>query len=110
MKTLKITALLLLLTSPFCPAHGDWWSDNGDTANVEDIDSGAQPETNTDDDLMKNSVGPGQPQNPPPQAPIVYDGRGYGYAYGMPYGYGPGFGYGYGYISGPIVGKDSHER
>ena len=84
------------------PVPADWWSDNGDSAEVEDIDSGAKSETSANDDLVRDAQGPGQPQNNGQnQVPMIYDAWGRPYIYGMPYGYGPGFGYGMGYIAGP---------
>ena len=103
MKSLLMASLIIGLTvqSPWSAA--DWWSDNDDNADVQDIDAGAKPETSADDDLVRNAVGPGQPQNDDqsPSTGVIYDAWGRPYAYGMPYGYGPGFGYGYGYMSGP---------
>ncbi len=99
MKKLIFIVLVAGLASPLAPVSADWWSDNGDTANAQDIDSGAQPETTTDNDLVKDARGPGQPQvDSSSGAPVVYDARGNAYGYGMPYGYGPRFGYGYGYM------------
>ena len=94
-----LMALSLLIA---LPVAADWWSDNGDSAGAEDIDSGAKSGTSTDDDLVRDARGPGQPQNNQQnQAPMVYDSWGRPYVYGMPYGYGPGFGYGMGYMAGP---------
>lgn len=87
------------------PAVADWWSDNGDSASAEDIDSDAKPETSANDDLVRDAQGPGQPQSSQQtQTPMVYDAWGRPYVYGMPYGYGPGFGYGMGYMAGPYPG------
>ena len=75
--------------------HADWWGDNGDSANAEDIDAGAQREETTNDDLVRDANGPGQPQNQTPsQNAPVYDGYGYPFAFGVPYGFSPLMGYG----------------
>jgi len=105
MKHLLMAGLIIGLTVQSPGSAADWWSDNDDNPDVQDIDAGAQAETDTDDDLLKNAVGPGQPQNDDqsPSTGVIYDAWGRPYAYGMPYGYGPAFGYGYGYISGPYV-------
>ena len=109
MKSILMASLIigLCVQSPWSAA--DWWSDNDDNPDVQDIDAGAKPETSTDDDLVRNAVGPGQPQNDDqsPSTGVIYDAWGRPYAYGMPYGYGPGFGYGYGYMVGPydVVGR-----
>ena len=94
----------------FEPSMSVWGED---MTELEDIDAGAQSETTTDDDILRNAVGPGQPQNNQYYNypliydyygyPLIYDQRGYPYSYTMPYGYGPYFGYGYGYLFGPIV-------
>lgn len=103
LRTLTPYLILFALLVPL-PASADWWSDNGDSAGAEDIDSGAQSETTANDDLVKDAQGPGQPQNNPQnQTPMMYDAWGRPYAYGMPYGYGPGFGYGMGYMAGPYA-------
>lgn len=92
-------------------AWADWWSDNGDSADAQDIDAGARAETDTDADLLRNANGPGEPQDPPqPRVPVLYDGWGFAHPYGMPYGYGPYFGYGDGYIGGPVVAQDPRSR
>lgn len=94
--------LLVLSLLAAVPVSADWWSDNGDSAQAEDIDSGAKPETSANDDLVRDAQGPGQPENTQQnQAPMIYDAWGRPYVYGMPYGYGPGFGYGMGYLAGP---------
>jgi len=99
MNRLVLIPLVVGLTAQVSPVSADWWSDNGDTANAQDIDAGAQPETTADNDLVKDAQGPGQPQvDSSSSAPIVYDGQGTPYVYGMPYGYGASFGYGYGYM------------
>ena len=105
MKHLLMAGLIIGLTVQSPGSAADWWSDNDDNPDVQDIDAGAQAETDTDDDLLKNAVGPGKPQNDDqsPSTGVIYDAWGRPYAYGMPYGYGPAFGYGYGYISGPYV-------
>lgn len=71
-------------------------ADDGDGAELQDIDAGAQSETSDDDDIMRSSNGPGQPQQDP--VLTVYDRNGYPSVYGYPYGYGYPFGYGYGYV------------
>jgi hypothetical protein len=103
LRTMSFLAVLIL-SAPM--AEADWWSDNGDEADAQDIDSGAKSETSTDDDLIKDAQGPGQPQddNSSQRTPVIYDAWGRPYGYGMPYGYGSSFGYGNGYISGPMVG------
>jgi len=94
--------LLLLPLVLTVPVSADWWSDNGDSANAEDIDADAKSETTANDDLVRDAQGPGQPQDrQQAQAPMVDDAWGRPYVYGMPYGYGPGFGYGMGYMAGP---------
>jgi len=99
MNRLVLIPLLAGLTAHISPVSADWWSDNGDSANAQDIDSGAQSETTTDNDLVQDAQGPGQPQvDSSASTPIVYDGQGNPYVYGMPYGYGARFGYGYGYM------------
>lgn len=99
MNRLVFITLLAGLSAQIPSVSADWWSDNGDTANAQDIDAGAQSETTTDNDLVQDAQGPGQPQvDPSTGASVVYDGRGNAYAYGMPYGWAPRFGYGYGYM------------
>jgi hypothetical protein len=93
----KPLIMCLVLSFPFTFVSADWWSETGDIPVVEDIDAGAMSET--EDGIMENAVGPGQPQDPPYsvlQPNIIYDQYGSPYWYGMPYGYGPWFGYGYG--------------
>jgi len=93
------------------PVAADWWSDNGDSAGAEDIDSGATSETTANDDLVRDAQGPGQPQNNSQnQAPMIYDAWGRPYVYGMPYGYGPGFGYGMGYMAGTYTRGGGNPR
>jgi hypothetical protein len=102
MSRLLYPLFVILALTVAVPVSADWWSDNGDSANAEDIDADAKPETTANDDLVRDAQGPGQPQaNQASQAPMIYDAWGRPYVYGMPYGYGPGFGYGMGYMSGP---------
>lgn len=101
----SLLAVWILLASLSGTALGDWWSDNGDSADSSDIDSGARSETTTDQDLINDAKGPGQPQDDPGnQTHVLYDPWGRPYTYGMPYGYGPWMGYGTGYMAGPYVG------
>lgn len=98
MNRLVFLTLLVGLGTQIPPVSADWWSDNGDTANAQDIDAGAQSETTTDNDLVRDAQGPGQPQvDPSTGSPVMYNGGGNAYYYGMPYGWAPRFGYGYGY-------------
>jgi hypothetical protein len=112
MNTIRTISLLAVLLSAAPMVEADWWGDNGDTADVEDIDSGEKPETTTDDDLIRDAQGPGQPQddNSSQRTPVIYDSWGRPYGYGMPYGYGYGFGYGNGYMAGPMVGRGGGGR
>lgn len=75
-------------------------ADEDDTSEVEDIDAGARSETDTDDSIVRDAVGPGQPQDPQPTVPTVYDGYGNAYIYGYPYGYSYPYSYGSGYMYG----------
>ncbi len=111
MPRLLIPLVVVFTCLTAVPVSADWWSDNGDSANVNDIDADAKSETTANDDLVRDAQGPGQPQdNQAPQAPMIYDAWGRPYVYGMPYGYGPGFGYGMGYMAGPYPGGAARSR
>lgn len=101
----RLVLIVTLSIASFGQTRADFWSDTGDSASSEDIDSGARSETTTDQDLVNDAQGPGQPQDAPQsQVPTLYDPWGRPYVYGMPYGYGPGMGYGMGYFAGPYSG------
>lgn len=98
-RILTTFTVLLCLHSPL---QADWWSDNGDSAQAEDIDSGAQAETPTNNQIVRDARGQGQPSaDSNAVVPMMYDNWGRPIAYGMPYGYGPAFGYGSGYVANP---------
>lgn len=103
--------LVFLLVVPVLAVQADWWSDQGDSAPNEDIDSGARSETTADQDLVNDAQGPGQPQDSNQNSThTLYDPWGRPYTYGMPYGYGPWMGYGMGYMAGPYPTNNESRR
>jgi predicted secreted protein len=57
MKSLLMASLIIGLTVQSPRSAADWWSDNDDNADVQDIDAGAASKPSADDDLGRNAVG-----------------------------------------------------
>ncbi|RQW84383.1 MAG: hypothetical protein EHM62_00750 [Methylococcus sp.] len=105
---MKRLIILALLSGLAFQAHSTSYGGWGDDQPAEDIDAGVHEGTQADDEIMRNSTGPGEPQNATDSVAtgggVAYDAYGRPYVYSMPYGYGPYAGYGVGYVSGPFGG------